>query len=434
MRRDAGAVTAVLTIGLGALGSVAGCSSSASPAASSGIDSGATAPDDSGARTDASLDAAPGDAGVLDGASATDASADAAADAPVEGPVSVLGTILLSGTPTAMAFNPATDVLYVALADASGAGAGIAVIDGTTNTLVTTIASPGDASAPSPIVAMAVDLVSNVLYAADSTPTAQTLYTINGATSAVENSLVLGVVQSIAVDSTTHLVYALSRGTPFAPDGGANVIVPAAITIVGASSDAGPPVIVPRDIALSGSGIALDETNHRLYLCGPTPLAFSNGSSTPAAVDTLDTTQDLASIGSQTTFSGGAAVTCVAGWGGAAVVTAGASGVDFVGGPAVPLPTAFVPATAVGAGGAAAASVVVFGSDVSSGTLEVAAVGNADAGAVSLAPTAAGGGTGSWGPVALAGASGGIFRAYATSRPVDAGLASSVTYVSIRAH
>ena len=268
---------AALTVALAE--AIVACSSGGGSAGSNGADSGPIAPLDSGTPA---VDA-PSDTAALDGNAPLDGAEDGGAtdaDAAL-GPVALLGTIPLSGTPTAMAFNPATNVLYVALASSSGAGAGIAVIDATTNTVATTIGSPGDASVPSPVVAMAVDVASNVLYVADSAPTAQTVYAIDGLTNLVTSATMLGVVRAMAVETSTHAVYMSSAEARRSHrTGRAEVIVPAAITVLGgvpSEAAAAPTTVVPGDVALSGSAFALDETNHRLYLCGPNALAFANG-------------------------------------------------------------------------------------------------------------------------------------------------------------
>jgi len=158
-------------------------------------------------------------------------------------------------------------------------------------------------------------------------------------------------------------------------------------------------------------------------------------------VDALDTTS-LAPVGTQQSFNGGAAIACLAGWGGTAVVTAGSGSVRFLGASPLALPSGFVPAAAVGEGAIAPekASVVVFGTSTSPGSLEIVAVReNGDGGvSLSLPPTAAlpGAGATAWGAVTVAGASGGVLQAYVTYVTTsDAGVATpSVTYASILAN
>ncbi|MGO8994902.1 MAG: YncE family protein [Polyangiaceae bacterium] len=430
-------VTAIATLGLVLTTCVTvsfvACSGSNAAPPPEGADSGtpsgedATAPaNDSAPGADASEDAPP-DAAPLD-SSAPDA---------LVGPFIAVSTISLAGSPSAMAFNAATNTLYVAFTGTTSAANGIAVIDGATNTIATTIPYPGDAAAPYPIVQMAVDVALNTLYAADSNPGGQTLYVISGATNTVVTTIPIVDDLAMQVDSTAHKVYVLGSGTPAVPDGGSNAVTPPTIAIVdGTTNTAGAPVVVGDQAVAAGSGIAFDPIASRLYVCGPNAADYSNGTINVAAIDALDTTTNLAPVGAQLSFAGEVPIACVAGWGGGAVVTSSAPAIDFTGPVTIALPTGFAATAATGSGSVAPikAQIVVFGS--SSGSLEVAAVveDTDTATSINLPPTAVLPGATAWRAIALASASGSVVQAYVTyATTADAGATPSVTYASIQA-
>jgi len=371
------------------------------------------------------------DAAIADGA---------AADAADAGPVTLVGTIALPASPSAMAFNGGTTTLYVALAAGGDAGAEIVVIDGTSNTIQTTIPNPSDAAAPVAISAMAVDPVSNVLYAAASS--GAMLYVIDGTTQSVTAAIPMpSDTYAIQVDPFAHVAYALGTGTPFVPEGGASTVTPATITLIG-GADASTTTIQVNDLATSPTpSLALDSVVRHLYVCGANAVQASNATTDLAAIDTLDTALALDAGATQQGFGAAREAACAAGWGGGAIATSSPSAVDFIAAAApVSLPSTFVPQFAEGAGTAAKANVVLFGYDSTSNALEIAAVefevvdgGAVDGGTgITVSPTSAALGTGTWSSVAVAAASGGVMRAYVAYGPGgDAGATSSVGYASI---
>ncbi len=434
MRRQGlgfGRLGSIAVLGAVVAGAFAACSSSngGAPGADGGTDSG-SAPglDSSSPAPDASgqVDAGPSSDGGL-----SDADSDAAPPDAALGPFNVLTTIAVEGEPSAIAFNAANNVLYVALAKAgaSQTGVGIALIDGTTNTVASTFASPGDAAAPSAIAALAVDIVSNTLYAVDSNPGGQTLYVLDGLAGTVTAAIPVGSAKAIQVDSTHHVAYVLGAGAPVTLDGGGS-ITPAMVTVVGGADDAGGPVTL-TDLALTAATtLAFDAVSAKLYVCG------MNG--TEAAVDVLDAAHGLAATGAQQTFGAATEVACVAGWGSAAIVTKSPGAVSFLDAATVTLPATFVPALAAGSGSAASASVVAFGAGAASDLEVVSATASDGGGSLVYPPTAALSGVGAlaWQSVAVASPAGGVIRAYLTYEANDdAGVlatAESVVYASIQ--
>lgn len=418
----------------------AACSSSSTPSAQAGSDGGPPPSDGSAPPADgrASEDAAAEDAGALDAGADVDA-------APVDAalpPFAVIGSIPVGGMPTALAFNPASNVLYVALAQ-GGVGSGIAVVDAAQNVVASTIAIPGDASAPPPIAMMAVDYGASVLYAIDANPAGQTLYAIDiaGVSNSVVAALPIGSAQAIQVDSTAHVAYVLGGGAPATPDGGANAVTPVVVTAIsGGGTDAGASTELD-DLALTpATSIAFDALTERLYVCGPNAVEASNKTLDLAALDVLSA-QTLSPLDAQQSFAKATAIACLSGWGGAAVVTRAAAAVDFVGvdSGTVSLPATLVPVLATGAGGTVSQSVAIFGEDSTSKALEVAAVSwLRDGGAqitLPVTPTPFDAGAASWSSVTQASASGGVFRVYLTyAAPDDAGafvVTPNVVYASV---
>src|SRR5258708_14927866 len=124
---------------------------------------------------------------IVDGRPQVDAAPIAADAAPPDAPPPLSGgkDIPLGAKPYALAQNVATQRLYVALtipASQGFGGAGVAVIDETTNTLVTTIPPPKANSLVQALQGLAVDEAANRIYAVSNT--AQSLWVIDGSTNA----------------------------------------------------------------------------------------------------------------------------------------------------------------------------------------------------------------------------------------------------------
>ena len=297
---------ASLVLSVSVFGFVA-CSSSTPPGAPPANDAGA--PDSGDASIPPATDSStPGSDAAEDGGMDSSAPPDALA-----GPFVAVTSIPLAGGPSALAFNPVMNSLYVALTGigAPGTGSGIAVIDSATNTVAATIPYPGDASAPFPIVQMAVDYISNTLYAADSNFRSsdggggQTLYVIDGVTNAVVTTIPIVSDLGMQVDSTAHKIYVLGAAAPGVPDGGTNAVSPPTITILdGTTNDAGAPIVVLDQAIFSGSAIALDPIVRQLYLCGPNATQYSTETTNLAAIDTFDTANGLAPVGAQQAYAG----------------------------------------------------------------------------------------------------------------------------------
>ncbi|MCL2659867.1 MAG: Ig-like domain repeat protein, partial [Acidobacteriaceae bacterium] len=121
-------------------------------------------------------------------------------------PSPILSTIALTSTPNPMgiAVNPVTNMIYVA----SSTAGSIAVIDGATDTLSTTLAVP----AASGLRVVAADPVNNYIYAAN-TSASGSLIVVNGTTNAVTSVAAGTNSYGVAVDPVNHEVYVTNQGS-----------------------------------------------------------------------------------------------------------------------------------------------------------------------------------------------------------------------------
>jgi YVTN family beta-propeller protein len=112
--------------------------------------------------------------------------------------------IPVSGTPYGVAVNPSLNRIYVSLY--SQTAAAVAVIDGTTNTVIDTISTPLGAAE------IAVNLTTSRVYTGGCTTTSCSVTVIDGATDKVIGSIPInsnpGIgIQGIAVNPVTNLIY-----------------------------------------------------------------------------------------------------------------------------------------------------------------------------------------------------------------------------------
>jgi len=288
-----------------------------SKASATSPDAGATSPDGAvGSDVGTGGDASPGsDVG-------------AAGDAGPDVSVTLAASIPVGNQIQAMASNGTTNRLYVSMVTLPGAeaganeAAGIAVIDETTNTVVTTIAAPIDLGKPQTIGQLAVDETANVVYAAqlNAAGDGPWIWIIDGATNTISASAltVPSTAVSLAVDAAGRRLYAAtyssndSMGNP----------VPTGVTVFDTSMS--PPVSIATvplaDLDDGSELLALDPTNHVLFACG----ASLDGNQ-DTSVDTVDTMTNAISA-AQVTFSAqtdGYLVDCKGGAGYANVLTNG---------------------------------------------------------------------------------------------------------------
>ncbi len=128
-----------------------------------------------------------------------------------EGTVSVVdgatntrtATIPLAGYPQGIAANSATDQVYVALFN--GFSSNVAVIDGITNTVVTSIQVPW-------AVYVAVDAATNRIYTSDADNTVRVID--GGSNSVIATISFNAVLEELAVDATRNLIYVAVAGIP----------------------------------------------------------------------------------------------------------------------------------------------------------------------------------------------------------------------------
>ena len=178
-------------------------------------------------------------------------------------PIPVVTSVLLQNAPTGgIAFNPGTNRLYV-----SGANVGIssvAVIDAATNSLITTITTPGS---PNPRD-VAVNPSTNRVYVTDVFARAVTV--INGATNTMEGSIALATsARGIAINTLTNRIY-VSRGNP-----SSSSTLPDFISVFDGQNG-----VLLRDITVgrSLSTLGVNETTNRVY-------AWNAGDGTVSVID-----------------------------------------------------------------------------------------------------------------------------------------------------
>jgi hypothetical protein len=260
---------------------------------------------------------ADGGSNVTAGDGGTGAQPDGASAAPASAPtIDPPVAIDVGNHPLTFAANHTTNRLYVSLRTPTGGGGGIAVIDTTTNTVITTIAAPMLKGSAQLISTLAVDEVSNKVYAGPlfATGAGYPIWVVDGATNTLEAEAIAApeTPLALAVDPGKRL-FALTFPNGSGPQ---NVAV---FDVSGAtpSSIATVPI---DDLAVGDGRLAFDTENHLLFVCGSL-----HDSSQGAAVDTIDTTTNTVK-GAQTTFDPqkvGYFVDCKGGAGWSTMVTNG---------------------------------------------------------------------------------------------------------------
>ncbi len=184
-----------------------------------------------------------------------------------------------TGSPEAVAVNTATDTVY--LGDSAG---DLVVIDGTTNSIVTTLTLAGAVSG------LAVDSATNTVYAVTA---GSEVTVINGATNAVSTTIPApaGVApeNGIAVDSTTDQVYVTDQvvgSNGAATGGGVFVIGGGTDTVVSNfSSGGGDPL-----------SIAVDETTNVAWVTNTTGTVTALNATTGATVYSVSVADNPRSV------------------------------------------------------------------------------------------------------------------------------------------
>jgi YVTN family beta-propeller protein len=132
----------------------------------------------------------------------------------------VVATVPVGESPTGVAVNPTTNLIYVTDAAWSAWSGTVSVIDGTTNTVVSTIPVnqwPLD---------VAVNPVTNLIYVANAAWSG-TISVIDGGSNTVVGNIPVGFSpQRVAVNPNTNSVYvAMARGDLLVIDGTTNTVV-----------------------------------------------------------------------------------------------------------------------------------------------------------------------------------------------------------------
>lgn len=157
-------------------------------------------------------------------------------------------TITVGSTAVGIAVNATSNKIYVANSGSNN----ISVIDGTSNSVVATIADP-NAAAP---VAVAVNPTTNTIYVANLHSDNVTV--IDGATGSVIETIPVGTSPSgVAVDSQTNFTYVANAGNSQTSDSGNVTVIDGAtnVTTTLADSNAKNPVAV-----------AVNPTTNRIYV------------------------------------------------------------------------------------------------------------------------------------------------------------------------
>lgn len=190
----------------------------------------------------------------------------------------------LAADPVAVAVNPVTNTIYAALAGTSG----VAVIDGATNTVTTTIAS--GFSSPN---AIAVNPSTNKIYVTNAGTNDVTI--INGA----GNTTTTGIAPStnpygITIDNVRNRVYVANLGTNTvsAIDGATNAVT--TVTVDSGPSSIAVNSLTSRVYVLSNSAGTLTTIDGRVY----THASISGSNALAAAVNPLTRTAYVALGGS----------------------------------------------------------------------------------------------------------------------------------------
>lgn len=154
------------------------------------------------------------------------------------------GTIPVSPGP--IAINETTNKIYVASSN------GVAVIDGTTNSVSGTIPDPG-ATAPT---AIAVNPTTNAIYVANAQSNNVTV--VDGATGAVAATVPVGISPvGIALDEQTNFIYVANAGNSQTGD-------PGSVTVINGSTNVTTTLVDPR--ATNPVAVAVNSATHKVYV------------------------------------------------------------------------------------------------------------------------------------------------------------------------
>ena len=198
---------------------------------------------------------------VANGSNGSNATVDVingSTDLPVVG-----SPIRLGNSPSALAVNPVTNKIYVTN------GNNVSVIDGVSNTVVTTTVLSS-----SNLKAIAVNPVTNFIYIADG---AGAVIALSGATNTVSGTITVGNNPSaLALNSLTNRIYVTDNATP------GHVVV-----IDGSTNTA---VDLPISTGNRPGAVAVNPVTNRVYVA-------NNGSSNVAVVDGATRTTNTISVG-----------------------------------------------------------------------------------------------------------------------------------------
>lgn len=295
-----GLIGSAVALATAALGLVEGCSNSSSPggAVDAGESDASTSFDGTGPGDSSTTDSTVADSGhPADGSSGGDAAADtgttpgsdSGTDAGLVNP-SVGPGVVVSGFPTALAYDSANNSLYVGLKNAQGIDVGVAVIDTTNDTLVTTIPalSPGGTA----VSRLVVDPNRNLVYAA---ATNDIVWIINGANNTVGTTPIHptpagDIITDLAIDPVGDLLY-----VAYLSFSDSNVYVTAVDTL---SANVGTPVTM-TDFSNAGfATLALNTATGHLFVCSE-----DSNTNTSVTVDLVDTTTHTETTGGQQIFN-----------------------------------------------------------------------------------------------------------------------------------
>jgi YVTN family beta-propeller protein len=159
-----------------------------------------------------------------------------------------VSTLANPGYPIALAVNPTTNKVYVANLD----GNNVTVIDGATNSVVTTIIDP-NALGP---IAVAINPTTNTIYVANSQ--SNNLTVIDGTTDSVRATISVGTSPlGVDVDPQTNFIYVANGGNVQTGDPGNVTVINGATNVTDTLTDAN---------AKNPVAVAVNQTINRIYV------------------------------------------------------------------------------------------------------------------------------------------------------------------------
>jgi hypothetical protein len=191
------------------------------------------------------------------------------ADAPVGSPdgglAATYAPIALPAEVSGIGWNHTSSRLYVLLGQTGAAG--IAVLDTTNDSVLTTITGPTspDTSAAANLDTIAIDETANKIYVADSLD--RYIWVIDGATNTISAPLDTNPTDPVAVTDVTGLVVDPAKQQLYSSlkhsvgDSGIVVVDTSTFTLSSTTDITG---------MVSSHGVGLDTTNHLLFACGST--------------------------------------------------------------------------------------------------------------------------------------------------------------------